>query len=53
MTDLEHELSIYYSYLLRREKSNLFAGENICAFKKKSVLYTPFYTYICMRCRGT
>lgn len=35
MTELEHELSIYYSYLLRRKESNLFAGENICAFEKK------------------
>lgn len=46
MTELEHELSIYHSYLLRRKKSSLFAGENICAFKKKNVLYTPFYTDI-------
>lgn len=47
MTDLEHELSIYYSYLLRREKSNLFAGENICAFKKKKcVVHSILHIYM-------
>lgn len=45
MTELERELSIYYSYLLRRKQSSLFAEENICAFKKK-VCCTPHFTHI-------